>query len=120
MGRRYFKNDQLSNAGRSGKEKDGPSFTKGESMRAIVTGGAGFIGSNLADALEERGAKVLIIDDFSSSDFENLKNFKGELIAQDVNEVLWDKLGDVDVIFHEAALTDTTVVDQKKMMFNNV
>ncbi len=61
-----------------------------------------------------------MIDDFSSSNFENLKHFKGELIAQDINEVPWEKLASADVIFHQAALTDTTVVDQKKMMFNNV
>ncbi len=89
-------------------------------MKAIVTGGAGFIGSNLALTLEQKGAKVLIIDDFSCGNFENLKSFKGDLIAQDINDVIWDKLGPCDVIFHQAALTDTTVSDQKRMMYNNV
>lgn len=89
-------------------------------MNAIVTGGAGFIGSNLALALEEQGARVLIIDDFSSGDFKNLSKFQGDLIAQDVNQVDWEKIEPPDVIFHQAALTDTTVLDQKKMMFNNV
>lgn len=89
-------------------------------MKAIVTGGAGFIGSNLALTLEQNGAEVIIIDDFSCGNFENLKSFKGELITQDVNDVIWEKLGSVDVIFHQAALTDTTVSDQKRMMYNNV
>lgn len=89
-------------------------------MKAIVTGGAGFIGSNLALTLETKGAKVIVIDDFSCGNFENLKSFKGDLIAQDVNDVNWDKLGTVDIIFHQAALTDTTVSDQKRMMYNNV
>ncbi len=89
-------------------------------MKAIVTGGAGFIGSNLAMALEGRRAGVIVIDDFSCGNFENLKTFRGELLAQDVNEIAWDKLGKIDVIFHQAALTDTTVSDQKRMMFNNL
>ena len=89
-------------------------------MKAIVTGGADFIGSNLALTLEKKGARVLVIDDFSCGNFENLKSFKGDLVAQDVNDVVWEKLGAFDVIFHQAALTDTTVSDQKKMMYNNV
>ena len=84
-----------------------------------MTGGAGFIGSNLAVALEKEGARVIVIDDFSSADFRNLAQFKGELIARDVHDVEWEKLGPVDVIFHQAACTDTTVTDQKKMMWNN-
>lgn len=89
-------------------------------MRAIVTGGAGFIGSNLALTLAEKGAHVIVIDDFSCGNYENLKAFKGEVIAEDVRNVVWEKLGSVDAIFHQAALTDTTVSDQKKMMENNV
>lgn len=89
-------------------------------MKVIVTGAAGFIGSNLALTLEARGANVIAVDDFSAGNFENLKNFRGELLAEDVNEVAWDQLGKIDAIFHQAALTDTTVVDQKKMMVNNV
>src|SRR3989338_5066054 len=89
-------------------------------MKAIVTGGAGFIGSNIASALEGKNARVVIVDDFSSADFKNLRNFRGEVITQDINEVVWEKLETPDVIFHQAALTDTTVTDQKRMMFNNV
>ena len=88
-------------------------------MKAIVTGGAGFIGSNLAVELERQGAQVIVIDDFSSASFKNLRSFKGEVIAQDIHQFPWEKLGSMDVIFHQAALTDTTVTDQKRMMFNN-
>ncbi len=88
-------------------------------MKAIVTGGAGFIGSNLAIALEARGAQVTVVDDFSSASFKNLRSFKGEVIAQDIHQFPWEQLGSIDVIFHQAALTDTTVTDQKQMMFNN-
>lgn len=89
-------------------------------MKAIVTGGAGFIGSNLALGLEAKGAQVTVIDDFSSASFKNLRSFKGEVIAQDIHQFPWEQLGSIDVIFHQAALTDTTVSDQKRMMFNNV
>ena len=89
-------------------------------MKAIVTGGAGFIGSHVALALVERGAKVTVIDDFSSGDFVNLKRFRGEVIAQDVNRVNWDKLNEVEAVFHHAAVTDTTVTEQRKMMYANV
>lgn len=45
-------------------------------MKYIVTGGAGFIGSNLVDKLIERGHKVIVIDDFSEGKDENLKQHK--------------------------------------------
>ena len=41
-------------------------------MRSVVTGGAGFIGSHLVDALAARGDEVLVLDDFSSGKRENL------------------------------------------------
>jgi UDP-glucose 4-epimerase len=42
-------------------------------MRALVTGGAGFIGSNLVDALLDRGDEVIVVDDLSSGKLENLR-----------------------------------------------
>ena len=91
-------------------------------MRYLVTGGAGFIGSNLAFTLtEERKASVVILDNFSSGNFKNLLNFKGDVIADDIiSHEWWDKTGEVDAVFHEAAITDTTVHDQKRMMEVNV
>jgi len=90
--------------------------------RALVTGGAGFIGSNLAVTLEETGVGVVIIDDFTSGDFKNLKDFKGDIIAADISRPQdWvGRVGSVDMIFHQAAITDTTVMDQKRMMEVNV
>jgi UDP-glucose 4-epimerase len=46
-------------------------------MKALVTGGAGFIGSHLADALIERGEEVLVVDDLSSGRRENLEEALG-------------------------------------------
>jgi len=91
-------------------------------MKYLVTGGAGFIGSNLAFALAAgRGAKVTVLDNFSSGNFRNLPGFKGDVIADDILNGGWfDKAGAVDAVFHEAAITDTTVHDQRRMMEANV
>jgi len=90
--------------------------------RVLVTGGAGFIGSNLSMELRRRGVGVVIVDDFSSGHFENLVDFDGDVIAADlVDAKAWvGKVGAVDAIFHQAAITDTTVTDQKRMMEVNV
>jgi ADP-L-glycero-D-manno-heptose 6-epimerase len=90
--------------------------------RALVTGGAGFIGSNLAAALERRGVRVVVLDNFSVGNYENLIGFNGDVIAADLTKpVEWvDRIGAVDAIFHQAACTDTTVHDQKAMMQANV
>jgi ADP-L-glycero-D-manno-heptose 6-epimerase len=72
--------------------------------KALVTGGAGFIGSNLALELEKEGLEVTVLDDFSSAAKENLAGFKGELIAADVCQLSLDHK--FDYIFHQAAITD--------------
>jgi len=91
-------------------------------MRCLVTGGAGFIGSNLALSLEgEREDEVIVVDDFSVGHFKNLTGFGGDIISCGVQDSCWwDKAGKVDIVFHQAAITDTTVEDQKKMMMVNV
>ncbi|RMH80792.1 MAG: ADP-glyceromanno-heptose 6-epimerase [Acidobacteria bacterium] len=92
-------------------------------MKALVTGGTGFIGSNLAKALEARKFKVWVLDDFSSGHFKNLIGFKGEVITGDISQrELWDWLRrdfQFDVVFHQAAITDTTLQDQRRMMLVN-
>src|SRR4051812_49207750 len=58
-------------------------------MRALVTGGAGFIGSNLVDALLERGDEVTVVDDISTGRRENLTDAleKGaELVESDIRD----------------------------------
>lgn len=86
----------------------------------LVTGGAGFIGSNIAKTLEAQGHEVTVLDDFSKNGhFKNLIGFKGDVIACDLFERVPHDMY-FDAIFHEAAITDTTVMDQKAMMEQNV
>ncbi|HRH41904.1 MAG TPA: SDR family oxidoreductase [Pyrinomonadaceae bacterium] len=74
----------------------------------LVTGGAGFIGSNLADELIQQGAKVKIIDNLSTGFRENLEEIKGDFdfIEGDLNDdvSLKKALDGVEIIFHQAAL----------------
>ena len=86
----------------------------------LVTGGAGFIGSNIAKTLEAQGHEVTVMDDFSKNGhFKNLIGFKGDVITADLFEYMPTDMY-FDAIFHEAAITDTTVMDQKAMMEQNV
>lgn len=86
----------------------------------LVTGGAGFIGSNIAKTLEAQGHEVTVLDDFSKNGhFKNLIGFKGDVITADLFEHMPTGMY-FDAIFHEAAITDTTVMDQKAMMEQNV
>ncbi len=91
-------------------------------MKILVTGGAGFIGSNIAKTIKSKFPHwtVYILDDFSSGHFKNLIGFEGEVIAGDIRDKeLWDYLKSnyrFDVVFHKAAITDTTVMDQRLML----
>ena len=74
--------------------------------KAIVTGGAGFIGSHIVDELIKMGVQVTIIDDFSTGKVENVNSaaycWKQDLAVVDVKE-LSEFMRGVDVIFHLAA-----------------
>ena len=71
-------------------------------MHAIVTGGAGFIGSNLVDALVARGDDVTVVDNFATGHRENLNPAAG-LLEHDIREPF---SADADVVFHLAAQAD--------------
>ena len=75
-------------------------------MRALVTGGAGFIGSNLVKLLLERGNDVVVLDNLSAGHLENLEGLSGvEFLKGDIRDP--DDVGkamkEVDVVFHIAA-----------------
>jgi len=78
-------------------------------MRAVVTGGAGFIGSNLVDALLARGDEVTIVDNFASGKRENL-NAGARLLEHDIREPF---SAEADVVFHLAAQADVQTSMQK-------
>ena len=73
---------------------------------ALVTGGAGFIGSNLAEALLKNGYEVRVIDDFSSGKKQNLKELPVDIIRGDIinRSVIEKAMKGCDVVFHQAAL----------------
>ena len=74
-------------------------------MKCLVTGGAGFIGANLALELEKQGHEVVVVDNLLTGNKNNLKGFKGKFIETDVAEN-FDLKNNFDVIFHQAAITD--------------
>jgi UDP-glucose 4-epimerase len=85
-------------------------------MRALITGGAGFIGSHLSEALVARGDHVLILDDLSTGSIENIAHLKGRpgfeyFIDTVENEPLLAELIDrSDVVFHLAAAVGVKLI----------
>ena len=81
-------------------------------MKALVTGGAGFIGSHLVDRLLKDGHKVVVLDNFSTGRFENLSHHKGNthLTIKNVDisnlKEIQNYFDNVDWVFHLAALAD--------------
>ena len=77
-------------------------------LKALVTGGAGFIGSNLVRALLERGDRVVILDNFATGRRENLDGLEAdvEIVEGDLRsyERVHAATKGVEVVFHEGAL----------------
>lgn len=83
-------------------------------MRAVVTGGAGFIGSNLAEELANRGTEVIILDDLATGKMENIADLlksksaevrfvKGSVTNLELLKSIFND-EDVDCVFHQAAI----------------
>lgn len=94
-------------------------------MRVLVTGGAGFIGSHLSEALLNAGNEVFVLDDLSTGRFENIEHLEGVhcLIDSVLNqEIVRDLVKDVDVVYHLAATVGVQlVVDEPiRTIVNNI
>src|SRR3989344_9668530 len=89
--------------------------------KILVTGGAGFIGSNLVDALIDKGHEVLIIDNLSTGRKENL-NPKAKFFEEDLRnfETIRPIFEGVDFVFHEAALPRIPLSIQKPKESNDI
>lgn len=77
-------------------------------MNYLITGGAGFIGSNIAHTLLERGDSVRILDNFSSGRKANIESIqdKIEVVEGDIRDI-WtvvEAIKDIDYVFHHAAM----------------
>jgi len=94
-------------------------------MRTLVTGGAGFIGSHLCEALIKRGDEVFVLDDLSTGKFENIEHIKGLTSVVDSvlnQDVVREMVKDVDTVYHLAAtLGVQKVVDEPILtIMNNI
>jgi UDP-glucose 4-epimerase len=85
-------------------------------VRALITGGAGFIGSHLSELLLDRGHDVLILDNLSTGSIDNISHLKGragfEYFVDSVNNepLLAELIDRSDVVFHFAAAVGVKLI----------
>jgi UDP-glucose 4-epimerase len=95
-------------------------------MKYIVTGGLGFIGSNLSRHLVSKGHEVVIIDNLSNGKETNIRDFKNHDKLTVVNgnisnrQLLLKHFCDADGVFHEAALTSVSLSCQNPELTNEI
>ena len=93
--------------------------------RALVTGGAGFIGSHIVDELTSRGIETYVIDDLSTGALENLSNHKENSLVHtilgDAREIESLLRGvEIDIVFHEAAIASVPKSVSHPMLVHDV
>ena len=94
--------------------------------RVLVTGGAGFIGSNLVDRLMKEGCEVVVLDNFFSGEIENIKHHldsrKFYLVKGDVRnpETVKEAIRNVNAVFHLAAIVSVPLSIENPLLVNDV
>lgn len=78
-------------------------------MKAIVTGGAGFIGSHIVERLLQEGYSVSVIDNLSTGDKKNLKNIENKIKFLKGNSSEISKLEKSDIVFHTGIYSSTPI-----------
>ena len=91
-----------------------------DGKRALVTGGAGFIGSHLADALIALGAEVRVLDDLSSGRAQNVPKAVTLIRRSITDEGIADAFDGCDYVFHEAALASVPLSVERPADFMRV
>lgn len=94
-------------------------------MKALITGGAGFIGSHLCETLAARGDSIFVLDDLSTGRFENIEHISDvECVIDSVSnrDIVRDLVREVDVVYHLAATVGVQLVVDKPIqtIVNNV
>jgi nucleoside-diphosphate-sugar epimerase len=94
--------------------------------KAVVTGGAGFIGSHIVDELIKMGIETFVVDDLSTGSLENLQQHKGSKLlhvvvgdARNIEKLL-ETVTDIDIVFHEAAIASVTRSVSEPMVVHDV
>ncbi len=86
-------------------------------MRILVTGGSGFLGSNIALALEAQGHEVII----TATMYEQpLPEFTGKRLYLSPIGINWSAIGEIDALVHQGAISDTRIYDREEMFRANV
>jgi UDP-glucose 4-epimerase len=94
-----------------------------QGTRALVTGGAGFIGSHLVEALTALGAQVVVLDDLSTGRSENITAFKvAELVRGSIldQEAVRRAVGGCQIVFHQAAMASVPLSVERPRDFYDV
>ena len=88
-------------------------------MRVLITGGAGFVGSHLAEALLERGDEVFVLDNLSTGSMDNIVHLKGRprfhytIDAVENEPLLAEEIDRADVVVHLAAAVGVKLIVEK-------
>ncbi|MEK6875530.1 MAG: NAD-dependent epimerase/dehydratase family protein [Nanoarchaeota archaeon] len=85
-------------------------------IKCLVTGGTGFVGYNLTKELLKRGYEVLI----TGKEGENYEDVKNLIVGYDLFKLDWNKIGKIDILFHQAAIVDTSFMNREEMLRINL